>query len=211
MTIYQYSDARISGTAKYLLNGVWTNYTGEAWIYVAHSTETFADVVPVEIGITSGAFSFDYYCGNSGVYSYEVRAISPIHGSLSGTFVVKDSLFDGTAVPPGEPSYPVTVYYGVGVAGITARATFEAMATVAMSGAGTDVTTIPAGQKIYICHPYSIGVASLSVGMFALDVLTPRETVLTGNNGVSEVYYVRESTNLLTGLLTGEIEVKVTP
>jgi hypothetical protein len=92
------------------------------------------------------------------------------------------------------------LYYGVGVAGLSTESAVESLANTLLTD--TRVRTIvlsPSNQKVYYSYPKAYGTATFTLNGFPASFLTPSELSLTNVNGVTSIYYLYESTHLLTG------------
>jgi hypothetical protein len=105
----------------------------------------------------------------------------------------------GWADTPIGPIGMHYVYYGVGVAGIHDAPTLEAMSKDVVMVYDFTATLSPSNQKIYICHPASWNVPTISLDGFPVDLLTPTSVMMHDYDGSVVAYKVYESTQLLTG------------
>jgi len=80
--IDQFSDAYISGTCTYRDNaGVVRGYTGTCKLWVSPPGADRSAAVPVDVSVVDGLWSTVVYLDVAGPWSFEIRAITPLHGT----------------------------------------------------------------------------------------------------------------------------------
>lgn len=96
------------------------------------------------------------------------------------------------------------VYFGVGVAGGSGEAFIKALASSALASSRSRSFGVTAGpaEKIYYAYPTAYGLGTFSVGGFVGGFLPPTTVAVTNVNGVTQNYYLYESTNVGLGATT---------
>lgn len=123
--------------------------------------------------------------------------------------------FTLTANETGGPSRTGTAqiawrpraFWGVGPAGGGGEAFIEALASSALAANRTRSFSLTAGptEKIYYAYPAAYGLGTFAVGGFVGGFLPPSTVAVTNPFGVTQNYYLYESTNVGLGSTTVDV------
>jgi len=97
MSFKQYSDVVLSNKANEPVQDLDGNlFDGTAKLYLAMDSEDFSKVLPVDVLVSAGLWSYKYYADTKGLLCGEIRAEGATHGS-SGIrkWIIEPSPFPG--------------------------------------------------------------------------------------------------------------------